>query len=295
MKGFIDTFMGKVFLDFHRRLAGSRTFCALKRANFIMGNIPDYTSILIQQLYLLRYFPAYTVEYKHIYRKILEAGFTVGRPKVLSLGTGAGLDYNGLRFALQQCNGSGPGNPAYYTGVDRVDWLYRVRIPGGGGGFINCAADHWHQLDWSQYNVIIFPKVLSELGIGDFNQLLETLRATPFRGDRLWVVASIRQYRPALDVARFKAVVDRVSLQGYRVMDSPGEVHTLPGDRGLSNVFPGFSYPPGIRNYIRNLSHHCPTCRDQGSPCQEDCSSTLDRDPILTTRHISYQLVRLSR
>ena len=88
------------------------------------GNIPDYSKPEIQQLYLLKYFPAYLIEYYEIFNDILKYKFIALPFNVLSVGTGCGIDYWGLEFALRD-HGMDSADYVYYTGIDKIPWNYR--------------------------------------------------------------------------------------------------------------------------------------------------------------------------
>ena len=62
-----------------------KTLCLLKDVTYLGGNIPDYSSIAVQQLYLLKYFPAYLIEYYDIYRDVLTDKFIKLPLNILSL------------------------------------------------------------------------------------------------------------------------------------------------------------------------------------------------------------------
>lgn len=66
----INDYINNIFQVFSGYVKNSEKLCDLNPFTFEEGNIPDYSNIHTQQLYLLRYAFAYAFEYKRMYSKI---------------------------------------------------------------------------------------------------------------------------------------------------------------------------------------------------------------------------------
>ena len=125
MRDFLSLFISQVFADFQTEL-GSRTYlCELRELNFNGGRAPDYSSILLQQLYLLRYFPAYLVEYYIAWRDLLWECFLPKQLNLLSIGAGNGADYTALRYAIRD---AASGSCITYHGVDKENGPTKTKV-----------------------------------------------------------------------------------------------------------------------------------------------------------------------
>jgi hypothetical protein len=118
MNQFIENMLCNVFDQFVINLEYFDNYCHLRELRFDI-NIPPYEELTIQQLYLLRYLPAYLIEYYEIFCNILRNNFIDYPLNILSIGTGCGLDYFGLEYALR-INNTSCSNCVIYTGIDRI-------------------------------------------------------------------------------------------------------------------------------------------------------------------------------
>lgn len=113
----INDYINNIFQDFSEYVKNSEKLCDLNPFTFEAGNIPDYSNINIQQLYLLRYAFAYAFEYKRMYSKILKKLNTDTKLKITSFGCGPMIDYWSLCNACEE-------HSFEYIGIDIIDWIY---------------------------------------------------------------------------------------------------------------------------------------------------------------------------
>lgn len=295
MKDFIEDKMNEIFEDFKLEVENLESCCELKDLRFNNGNIPDYSIPIIQQLYLLRYFPAYFVEYYDIYRDLLNKDF-IDCYKVLSIGTGCGVDYYGLYFALKEKDASAVGDICY-TGIDLIDWSYRDTIENDWIYFINDDITQWESLDWEEYNIIIFPKSIGEFTDVDFQKLLKVFENTHFNEDRIFLVSSIREQNDTIDTDRMEQILNVFEMtQGYHCLDDKSTYTHYTENVGLARYFKDFSYPNDILEYITKLIDNCKVYEENCyESCEQNCATLLNKCPILKTGHIKYQIKRLER
>ena len=104
MQTIITNLIYTVFKDFLKEINRRECLCSLKEFRYDQMNIPNYEDIFIRQLYLLRYFPAYVVEYYRMYRYLFNNYQVKPDYRILSIGTGCALDYYGLELALKEQN-----------------------------------------------------------------------------------------------------------------------------------------------------------------------------------------------
>ena len=102
MRELISTKIYNVYSDFSRDIR-NQCLCELKKLRYDKTFKPDYSNKLVQQFYILRYFPAYLCEYKYIYTKILESNL-LDTLNILSIGCGCCVDYSAAFLAANKNN-----------------------------------------------------------------------------------------------------------------------------------------------------------------------------------------------
>lgn len=290
IREFLENGLRYIFNDFQTEIRRFETLCPLKDLRFNSGNIPNYEINAIQQLYLLRYFPAYTIEYYRIYTKLIQQGF-IDQYNVLSIGAGSGLDYYGLYFALNK-----DLNYINYTGLDRVNWLYRDNLGNNRYDFIHDDISAWDELDWHRYNVIMFPKSIGEFDSETFDRLLDIINNSTFENDKISLISSIRELNDSTDIARLVRILEVLeNSHGFNCLDDATTSYSYGKVDGFVKYYPKFEYPQDILNFITNLLSNCQNYRINGKPCETSCFSFLNKWPVLKDGHVKYQIVRLER
>ncbi len=294
MRNFIDSKMHEIFDDFDSSLQQQECYCILKDVRFNSKNVPDYANPFIQQLYLLRYFPAYMVEYYDMYRDIRKLKFIKSAFNVLSIGAGSGVDYIGLNFTYED-EGKPIAEYVYYTGLDRITWGYRETFDNPDCRYIDKDIRDLSAFD-DNHNVIMFPKSIGEFGRGSYLKLLKLFSSTKFSEKRVILASSVREQNDSVDVSRLAEIADILeNVHGYNCLDNKRGYTHYTEDVGLKAHFNDFDYPPDVLQYITSLSSRCPVYLDNGGKsCKHDCS-WMNRWPILKTGHIKYQILRLQR
>jgi hypothetical protein len=169
LRDFISRKINYIFKDFKKNLEEIGTFCELKDLRFDSNHTPDYDKIIIQRLYLLRYFPAYLVEYYLMFQDMFKKKFLGKDLNIISIGAGCGIDYWGCKFAsdelVEKIN-------IRYTGMDIIDWKYWDSLGNEECYFLERDINQMDALDEEEYNVIVFPKSIGELSNETFTNLL---------------------------------------------------------------------------------------------------------------------------
>ena len=116
----INKYLDDILFDFKEYVTSGVRLCDLKEVHFDAGNLPDYSDIHVQQLYLLRYAYAYSFEYKRMYASLIRRMNPGMEIAVTSIGCGSMIDYWALtRVVPNRCT-------IRYRGIDTIDWSYRM-------------------------------------------------------------------------------------------------------------------------------------------------------------------------
>jgi len=269
--------------------------CELNDINYAGGHIPDYSNPKIQLFYLLKYAPAYLVEYYSIYKEILK--LTKKEEiyyKILSIGAGASLDYLGMQQACQD-EGINFLSLVDYHGIDKIGWTPFAEIKNPNYHFSYADIYRWNKLDAEDYNVIIFPKSIFELS--HFNKIIALFHNSQFQSDKLILVNSLKTGNTE-DKDKFNKLVSEIMMRHNYWMrgDSVGIAnYYTPKANRLTDLYPGFEYPPKTMNMLMNLYIYCSEFRKNGKSCDNHCVAHLDRYPIMNAAHINYQIIILVR
>ena len=295
MRDFIEAVLRKVLLDFNQSAAQARGLCACKGLTYEAGGSPDYNDAMVQQLYMLRYFPAYLVEYYIMYESLLETNHLPDNLNVLSIGCGCGLDLWGLYFALKR-RGRDCATTIKYTGVDLTPWQYRYNMDLPNVRFIQQDITAWQTLDRNDYNVFVFPKCIGEFPPEVFKKICNMFSHTSFLQDRVCGLCSLMNIGINSDIDRYKQGARAMEEgHGFQVLDSVDEYWQCEKDEGLRKVCSDFIYPNDVLKNVKDVFKLCPRLIANGLSCEPDCEGQLNKSPILKTSFIKYQVLRFER
>lgn len=288
--------MKEIFNDFEKKLNEEEYYCTLKKFRFDSNNVPDYSQAIIQQFYLLKYIPAYFVEYYYIYKEAIEKEFINDKFNIISIGCGCAVDLWGIHYAIEN---SKKNIQLRYTGLDVIEWGYwedlynEVYFLRGNIGEIS-------ELD-EEYNTIIFPKSIGEFSISDFNNLKVCIKNTNFTSDKIMIIASMRNKRIGYDMNRLREFTNEFKEKGYRVLDDEDTYRNFPKktngyDYRLNDIIDGFNYPNDIKDFMISFYKNCQGYIDNGYRCCEyECEKSLKRYPITTMSQVAYKTIRLEK
>ncbi|MTV50058.1 hypothetical protein GJ688_13865 [Heliobacillus mobilis] len=294
MREFIREKMNCIYQDLNLELQlNGGNCCELKEVRFDGYNLPDYSLPMVQQLYLLRYFPAYLFEYYDIYKTLLNLNFINTKEiNVLSIGAGCWLDYYGLHFALRDTGTR--VKRLSYTPLDKIEWMYTDDL-----GNDCCYPEisditNWSSLDWDRYNIIMFPKSIGEFSNETFGKLITAISNTEFCQTEICILCSYRATRVEYDVARLRAIVNTfINVHNYTSLDAVGNYYEFPDGEYYSDIHREAVYPKDIYDAVSELLCSCDTYRRNNyNSCEDDCKS-LNRRPMKKTSYIKYDIIRL--
>lgn len=282
----VNDYIDDIFNDFKEYLDNQKKLCELKEEVYFYSNhIPNYDKLCVQQLYLLRYAYAYIYEYMEMYSYIFnyfnENKINYKNWKILSIGTGAGLDLHGLSLYSEKLN-----YEISYSGSDIIKWEYRPEQI--------CKVDFVFYKDSLEnilyYNdiyskIIIFPK-----SIGEITDETLVLLPTKIKSNKIYLMVSF-----AFDKDRTKL---EVLLESF--VDN-GFVYTVLLNKEKTNkenkieLYHKYDidvYPQDIKNSIYNLNtYFC----NEISICSNtiDCDNKLKRYPTETDINFNYSIVEI--
>jgi hypothetical protein len=239
--------------------------------------------------------PAYLAEYRLIYEQlVLKMGFRPQRLNVLSLGSGCGLDYWGLHFAMNSAR-KAKRVPFRYTGVDVVDWSYAEVLGEDEVYYLQEDVREQNRLDERGYNVIIFPKSISEFDEDTFEHIRGAFGRTRFEQDSVVLISSLREKSTRADSKRLAELAETMcESHGFECLDSTDKYYGWKENIGIRSVCAEFVYPNDVQPVAGNVLSLCRTYQANGRQCESDCDR-LRRKPILLTTYMKWQILRLER
>ncbi len=295
MEEFIASKMKRIHKDFACRVKREKSLCKCKAFSYEGGGQPDYSDRLIQQYYLLRFFPAYLAEYYLMYKNLKSQKFLGKDLNVLSIGCGCGLDLWGLYLAFRH-QLKKKAVAVRYTGVDIIDWRYWDTVALDEVYFANEDISTWKKLDEESYNIIVFPKSINEFSNESFDRICAAIANTKFTQGRVVAMCSLMVKGKEIDSQRFRRIANLLQKDhDYECMDELDEYWMVKKDQGIRAICPEFVYPQEIYDEVIKLQTACPQYALNGHKSCEDGCSSLNRKPILRTTYINYKLLRFER
>lgn len=290
----IYDFLYDIYEKFDSDITKSDDLCILNDLNFESGHIPDYSNVTTQRFYLLRYAFAYAYEYKCMYKKLFEQVGFDGEINVLSLGCGAMQDYWALTEAISE---SPDDLRVFYTGVDCIDWVdkFDVRADDNVEFVQSDVVDHLRSIYATDADVVIFPKSISEFNGSYFDELLKELGKVVFTKDRFYILISLRTdaYNRDRDFEKSKKIAEAIERGGYVCRSGLDGFYCYKECSGINKLDKKFIYPDDAIILLDSLRERCGKCAT--GDCDNDCTSNLQRSPILRTGHVNFAILEFAR
>ncbi|RLA74142.1 MAG: hypothetical protein DRG11_05840 [Epsilonproteobacteria bacterium] len=273
---FLEEHTKTVFNDFK-----NEEWCELQNNGL---DVEHYNDISKQQYYLLKYFPAYFTEYYNAYSVLLKNA-TNKNFNILSIGCGSGIDYYSLehykRVSKKELNYT-------YLGIDMIEWNYEhPDMP-----FLMSKVSDLNEKTFVDIDVIVFPKILTELSNDEMNELAEKI----LNGNTSKELYFINSYitSDATDnttikgIDKFEIICKKLQENNYTLADDKcNTYHYLKNQKGLSNTHSFFNYPDEIIDVIKELPTNCSKFDNSIEKCQQ-CNISFY--PILTGKYLAYQI-----
>ncbi len=290
METFINNKLSEIFDEFKFNLEKLGELCTLHDLHYHNGHLPDYSDPLIQQLFLLKYFPAHLFEYYDIYSNVIEQNHVTYPYHILSIGAGSGIDYYGLDLALKDV-GKTVQEYVYYTGVDLVDWRYRHPLNNPDCRY-NDDISKIHPDKLAQTNIIIFPKSIGTYSKSDFDRLASQLEKVKWLEPKMYLISSMNDHQEEFEKERYETLLQVfVKEHGYKDQDEDTEYYYFEDKEDTSL----FSYPDYIKGFLLTLQDQCKSYDPYRKECINLCESLINKGPLLGAGHIKYQMRRLEK
>lgn len=188
-----------------------------------------------------------------------------------------------------------------YTGVDSIRW---DDIPVPFQGTLNRMVYddilNLESLDRQDYNIIVFPKSIGELGPQVIESLRQCFAATHFQKNRIAVICSMRIGNWQSDFSKFRNLA-AVFEHNHDYQLDDGAFSALSNDGvvqlecELREIYPQFCYPPQIQQDLVELYLRCPHIRACTSQLNDDCRQNISRYPNSRNARIVYAVVPFER
>lgn len=290
----IFDYLYDVYLKFAADIKEIDDLCMLNDLTFESGHVPDYSVIPTQRFYLLRYAFAYAYEYKCMFGKLFEVAELGDSISVLSLGCGAIQDYWALTEVISE---SSRDMRVSYTGVDCIDWVdkFDVRVVDNVEFAQADIIDYFRGIFATDADVIIFPKSISEFNGSYFDALLAELEKVVFTKERFFILVSLRadDYNKGRDIEKSKKIAEAVERGGYTCHSGLEGYYCYKECSGIKKLDRKFDYPNDAIALINSLRERCG--KFSAGDCDNDCTSSLQRSPILKSGQVNFQILEFTR
>lgn len=286
----INDYINNIFHDFSEYVNNSKKLCDLNPFTFEARNIPDYSNIHIQQLYLLRYAFAYAFEYKWMYSKILKKLNNDTKLKITSFGCGPMIDYWSLCNACKK-------HSFEYIGIDVIDWDYKFESqnPNPCRFIRDNMIEYIKRLYVLDSDIYFFPKSICEIKNDDFSSICDSFRTKQISKDKIILGISLRsdERNLELDINNSEKLAKSIIENGFISKSNLREYTYFTRSQGIRKFESSFIYPDSAKELLDNLYNEC-SFSDKDS-CEEECRDHLNRNPVLRTDNIRYQILEFER
>ena len=91
-----------------------------------------------------------------------------------------------------------------------------------------------------------------------------------------------------------KCLIEAISKNGFYTKWPYNRYTYYDCNDGIVSLDKDFQYPQGAYEFVKILNQKCVNYKIQKMNCQSDCQK-LSRCPILTVKHIRYQVIMFER
>ncbi len=167
---YIEKYLNNIYNYVLDTIEDEENLCNLLNLDYTNNNQNvDYSNILTQGIYLLRYAYAYIFEYKLMYTELLDM-YEKNNINILSIGCGTCIDFDALLLLKDKLNKRFTKGLTY-TGIDPVCWndnLKHKYFTTDKKSKLNCIQsnleDYCNNKDITKLiDVLVFPKSISEI------------------------------------------------------------------------------------------------------------------------------------
>lgn len=283
IENFIDSQCNELECKILELNTDNKGLCCLRNVNFYSGELPDYSDRAQSSLYLLRYGPAYMVEYRAAYEEILRGKHIArGDLQILSVGCGAFIDKASAYYAMQK-HDDFKNKDLIYKGVDIESWGIDV-FPRCEHTFIHSGIENvlldkfGHCID-----VIIFPKSISEISDDALNKFVENISGKNFENKACIITSnrrSVSDCQKSYDFVYNFLQKTNYILKKTIVIDQSYR-KSLHATTDIQSVFERFCFCKQAIYLSCNIYAQCRYKDD--NECDDQCYTIIDRSPVEKT------------
>ncbi|MFZ2161895.1 MAG: hypothetical protein WAW02_06720 [Sideroxyarcus sp.] len=282
-----QAFIVEVVDNFYGVLSARKDLCKISRSEH---TVEFYKKHAYQELYALRFIPAYYFEYCVLAEELyghVKGNYT--QLNIASFGCGLSPDYYALRDNLNEVKFT-------YRGYDAVEWSSQKHMPKTAKNhqFTFECVQKIKQDELENMDVFVFPKSIGDIrNSGD--KVIETLadKIAATKKDKIFFLNSYvtRSLNKPIDLKDFGAIHSAMLMAGFKTTDDPNRTYyrhdgvTKDKPIGLRKIEYEFVYPPGKKI----------TC-DHKDDADEICNLCIvPKNPIFTNQYMSFQLLEYTK
>ena len=240
-------------------------------------NIENYSKIYNQQYYLLKYFPAYFTEYFHIWKDFFEI-YNKTSINIISIGCGIGIDFSAFKKFLDMKKLK--KIKYQYLGVDIIDWKHKPKSM----NFEQKSIKSLKKNDFKNIDLIIFPKILTELKDEELKKLAKTISNAKTSNELYFInsyITSDAHDKTKTDgINQFKIICKELKKKGYLLVKNKcNRYKYFEKQQGLRSDYNFFVYPNKIKDKLSSLKCNCGKCN-------------ISIFPMLENKYIAYNILK---
>lgn len=277
------TFIDDVVSNFFDAIKSRNDLCKISQTEH---TLEFYKKHAYQELYALRFIPAYYFEYCVLADKLYcRVKRDYKHLNIASFGCGLSPDYYALRDNLREIEFN-------YSGFDAVQWSSQKHMPKAGGDhqFIFRSAQNITSQELHDMDVFVFPKSIGDIrnsGDNVIETLAQKIASTP--KNRIFFLNSYvtHSFNKPIDIKNFSAVHSALTKAGFNCDDDHSMTFfkhdgiTKDKKIGLRKIDYEFVYPP-------NKDVTCGKFDSTDEICAE---CIVPKSPIFTNQFMSYQIL----
>lgn len=292
MLKFIDCELLNIYMDFRESISNCENLCDLKEWMFA-EQVINYKELKRQQLYLLRYMPAYLIEYYWLYKKWLNELPDQLPIKLLSVGCGWMIDYFSLVFAIRDTQQK---RSARYSGLDCVTWnRIPAKYPEVDRFIIRTSIESFVPDQNFTFNAVSFPRSFEEMDLESLLKFVENLFKAN-RQDRL--VSVILMASTYLSHKKIHEKINGIEATMNEIgfdLVSESQMWMPHLNENLDHLVPGFNYSLEIKAFLNALHQRCPMRMLHRSTSETQCKQKLNRKPKSLNADVYYEIMIFRR
>lgn len=313
LKGFINGQIKKLYEEFKTKVQINKELCSLIRLDYQDDSMPNYKDSLVAHYYLLRYLPAYISEYYWIYNILLKKHNVPVNFSVLSLGSGNGLDYIALEFALQdkykKNSRKNIKQKIFHQGVDILTWpinySHNSVFEKKNDAIVKPC---FQEMDFATFkinelqpDIIIFPKSFWEIYSNcTHNSLKIFFENWNTKKKIFWIIVAYKDSIAGDEKYKIKEIIKNTWMEKFYSWDScKSEKSELPDgegrwEDGLQRILGDWNYSQEIIKYLREVFQGC-SKKNQNNCCDTKKCPHEGKDPILSINYMNWEIFTFTR